>query len=761
MRKRAALIAVLAAVALAEAVAIFGPTAGEDPSDERAGPRPAARSPDGGPADRTSASSPPLAGAGHAEAPAPTAADRLVVHVSASFGGPIEGAELTLATDDGMPRTATSDANGLATFSPRPVGPTRLTVRAKGYVAYDGSDPVRETVRGEVFVSLRRLVSLAGRVVDATTGQPIAAAAVEALEAGQFMISPAGRQRIDRSLGAATSDATGRFRIDDVEETWTWSGIRTLRVDARGYRTRWHVPRQSTPDDGIDIAMVPGGSIQGRVVGADERPVPGATVFACLDARSVDPVAEADGFAPPSAYLLRGLTPPEAAFGTDAFATLSTTTDDVGRYRIDGVGLGEAYAVAAFRSGTGRSPVVRGVRTTRTDAAATTDLRLDAGVRLTVHCADARGVPWPGLKIQLRDAEGHRRVVDTTTTDARGTAAFLGLLPGRVTIRVPDPVHGDVAGPTVVIAETDVVSGWTLAGVPGAPKDAPLTKPAEFLPPVRSDDDPPPPPTWRLHLALEPGGPAPSQVRVTTDSPASRSWWTVTWTPDTDGRMAIESRQVGRVQLRVEADGRVPFEKEFDAVADRTTDLGTELLERGLALQGRLLGPSDRPVVGLEVTASYDDAARTRREFHGCGSVASDAEGRFTFRGLTAGTIRLTSLDPRFLPLRTTVDVPKLELHDVHVDPGTVLRVLVVDADGLPRARCGVAVRFPADDDGDDVEASGETGVDGVVEARVRPGTVRIEVNQDVGYGGPDDVHLTATVPTADGGPIRVTLPRR
>ena len=756
MRKRAALIAVLAAVVLAGAVAIFAPSAKEGRPEVDTAPHASAQ-----PFDGVPASSPRLAGAGHAAAPAPTAAERLVVHVSASGGGPIEGAELTLEAGDGVRRTATSDASGLATFTPRPVGPIRLAARAKGHRAQDDSEPVRATVHGEVFVSLRRLVSLAGRVVDATTGQPIAAASVEALEAGQFMISPAGRQRVDRPLGAATSDATGRFRIDDVEETWDWSGIRTLRVDARGYRTRWHVPRQSTPDDSLDIAMVPGGSIEGRVVGADGRPVSGAAVFACLDARSVDPVADADGFAPPSAYLVRGFTPAEAAFGTDAFATLSTMTDDVGRYRIDGVGLGEAYAVASFRSGTGRSPVARGVRTTRTDAAATTDLRLDAGVRLTVHCVDARGVPWPGLRLQLRATEGHRRVVDTATTDARGTAAFLGLLPGRVTLRVPDPVHGDVVGPAVEIAETDVVSGWTLAGMPGAPEDAPVAKFAKPLPPAQADDDPPPPPTWRLHLALEPGGSPPSRVNVTTDSPASRSWWTVRWTADGDGRVAVESRQVGRVRLFVEAEGRVPFVKEFDAVAGRTTDLGTELLGCGLALQGRLLGPSARPVAGVQVTAGYADTARTRREFHNCGSVASDAEGRFTFRGLTAGTIRLTSEDPRFLPLRTTVDVPSLELHDVHVDPGTVVRVLVVDADGLPRARCGVAVQFPADDDGDDVEASGETGVDGVVEARVRPGTVRIEVNEHVGYGGPDDVHLTATVPTADGGPIRVTLPRR
>lgn len=758
MRKRAALIAVLAAVVLAGAVAIFAPSAQEGRPEAVTAPHPSAQ-----PSDGVPAAEPPLAGAGHAAAPAPTAAERLVVHVSASGGGPIEGAELTLEAGDGVRRTATSDANGLATFMPRPVGPIRLAARAKGHLARDDSEPVRATVHGEVFVSLRRLVSLAGRVIDATTGQPIAAASVEALEAGQFMISPPGRQRIDRPLGAATSDATGRFRIDDVEETWAWSGIRTLGVEARGYRTRWHVPRRSTPDDGIEVRMVPGGSIEGRVVGADGRPVSGAAVFACLDARGVDPVAEADDFAPPHAYFARLSPPPESTFGTDAFATLSTKTDDVGRYRIDGVGLGETYAVAALRSGSGRSAVTRGLRTTRTDAPATADLRLEAGVRLTVHCVDERGEPWPRLRIGLHSADGPARALDTATTDARGAAAFAGLLPGRVELRVPDEVRGGRRVPSVAIAATDVDFRLELPGSPSAPVGDPFSRVQRARPPTPAHDVEPRPPTWRLHLTLEPGGSTPPRVEIEarTDAPGSSDAWDVRWITDGDGSLAVGSQHVGRVRVSIRAEGRVPFVRVFDAVAGRTTDLGTEILERGLAMRGRLLDPTDRPLVGVRIAAVHADAEGAARESPYYGSVVSDAEGRFTFRGLTAGTIRLTSEDPRFLPLRTTLDVPKLELHDVHVDPGTVVRVLVVDANGLPRARCGVAVQFAADDDGDDVEASGETGVDGVVEARVRPGTVRIEVNEHVGYGGPDDVHLTATVPTADGGPIRVTLPRR
>lgn len=757
MRKRATLIAVLAAVALAGAVAVatFAPSADERRPEGVTPPHVGAQ-----PSDGTPASAPPLAGAGHAPAPAPTAAERLVVHVSASGGGPVEGAELTIEAGNGARRTVTSDANGLATFTPRPVAPARLSVRAKGYLTYDDSEPVRATVHGEVFVSLRRLVSLAGRVVDATTGQPIAAASVEAVEAGQFMISPAGRQRIERPLGTATSDATGRFRIDHVEETWDWRGIRTLRVAARGHRTRWHVPRRSTPDDGIEVRMVPGGSIQGRVVDTDERPVAGATVFACLDARSVDPVAEADGFAPPHAYLARLSTPPESTFGTDAFATLSATTDDVGRYRIDGIGLGEAYAVAALRVGSGRSVVARGVRTTRTDTAATADLRLDTGVRLAVHCVDERGDPWPSLRIRLYSAENPARALDTATTDGQGSAVFPGLFPGRVELRVPDEVRGGRRVPSVAIAATDVEFRLELPGSPSAPVGDPFSRVQKARRPTPARDVEPRPPTWRLYLMLEPGGSTPPRVEVgaRTDAPGSSDEWSLRWTTDGDGRLAVESQHVGRVRVSIRAEGRVPFVKEFDAVAGRTTDLGTAILERGLALRGRLLDPTDRPVVGVEVAAVYADTERAANESPYDGSVVSDAEGQFAFRGLMPGTIRLTAEDPRFLPLRMTVDVPKLELHDVHLDPGTVVRVLVVDSDGLPRARCGVAVRSPADDD---VAASGETGVDGVVEARVRPGTVRIEVNEHVGYRGPEDVHLTATVPTADGAPIRVTLPRR
>lgn len=760
MRKRAALIAVLVAVALAVAVATFAPSAREGRPDTRAGPRAAARSPDGVPPDGAAASAPPLAGAGHAAAPAPTAADRLVVHVKASFGGPIEGAELTLEVGDGVRRIARSDASGLATFTPRPVGPIRLAVRAIGYVPRERSEPVRATVRGDVFVTLQRMRILAGRIVDSTSGSPIAGAVVESLKAGEVCIVPAGPQHVEGSLGSSTTDGTGRFRIEQADAILACCGVLTLRVEASGYRTRWHVPRPSTADDAIEVRMVPGGSIQGRVVDTDERPVAGATVFACLDARSVDPVAEADGFAPPHAYLARLSTPPESTFGTDAFATLSATTDDVGRYRIDGVGLGEAYAVAAFRSGTGRSAATRGVRTARPDAPVVADLRLDVGVRLTVRCIDERGAPWPGLVIRLRTGDGRGRALDTTTTDARGTAAFAGLLPGRVDLQAPDRERGDDAGPSVEIADADVETRWMLNGTPGAAVDEP-PQDAEAPSPPDVPREMPPPPTWRLHLALEPSGSAPSIVDVSAKSPASSSSWILGWTADADGRMAVESQHVGRVRVSIRAEGRVPFVKEFDAVAGRTTDLGTALLERGLALRGRLLDPTDRPVVGVEVAAVYADTERAANESPYDGSVVSDAEGQFAFRGLMPGTIRLTAEDPRFLPLRMTVDVPKLELHDVHLDPGTVVGVLVVDSDGLPRARCGVAVRFPANDDGDDVAASGETGVDGVVEARVRPGTVRIEVNEHVGYRGPEDVHLTATVPTADGAPIRVTLPRR
>ena len=111
-----------------------------------------------------------------------------------------------------------------------------------------------------------------GRVIDATTGAPIAGARV--VSALVFIAPLGGSDRLNR---AVETDDAGRYLFHGFLAHPSHHGKHTLDVIAEGYERREEV----VPTRGeLDFQLTPGDEARGRLLGADGAPVPGARVTA-------------------------------------------------------------------------------------------------------------------------------------------------------------------------------------------------------------------------------------------------------------------------------------------------------------------------------------------------------------------------------------------------------------------------------------------------------------------------------------------------
>ena len=220
---------------------------------------------------------------------------------------PVAGASVEVRGADGVVRTLTTNAEGKASVADLPPGEARAFARADGYAVSDDLPIRAEWATGGRPWELRveEAEAVSGVVVESDSVRAVQGARVTALLGGAVCMNPPPAQRIERTLGATVSDARGAFRFERVPAR-PFCALRVFRVDAAGYRTVWHVPREQTGPGPVEIRLVPGGTIEGVVTGPDGAPHPGAKVVAVLNERAgTDPLAAAADLEIPKAYIDR------------------------------------------------------------------------------------------------------------------------------------------------------------------------------------------------------------------------------------------------------------------------------------------------------------------------------------------------------------------------------------------------------------------------------------------------------------------------
>lgn len=209
--------------------------------------------------------------------------------VSAADHHPVANAEISTSLlsmyDHAGEQRARTGPDGIAELAGVTLVAHTIWVGADGFVDFtDTVDPM--LVEGSSLrfrVELQPGITIAGRVLDADTGQPIANAAIESF-AGNRM---EGARRDDRHrIGDAPafapdvrgigvhSDEQGRFRIGLAKGPWTVVASHPQYATAGAFIAVTDTPLE------VQINCTKGKLVRGIVVTQNDRPVPGAEVEA-------------------------------------------------------------------------------------------------------------------------------------------------------------------------------------------------------------------------------------------------------------------------------------------------------------------------------------------------------------------------------------------------------------------------------------------------------------------------------------------------
>ncbi|MEW6073209.1 MAG: carboxypeptidase-like regulatory domain-containing protein [Planctomycetota bacterium] len=315
-------------------------------------------------------------------------------------GEPLADVSVSPPGNAGPESRVRTDTDGEFALNALPAGEIVLHLSRRDLLSRKAPVGAGET---EVLVTMRRAGTLRGRVVDGTTGEPIAyyrLRFVVVLDEGGKRIG--GVSKPDRGRDILVTAPDGRFAIEDgyLLEPGRVLG---LEAEAPGYApaaNRHVVVELDPPEDAVVLALYPGRRVAGRVVaGGTGAPVAGALVRRHL-AMALD--------------LEEGPGAPTAR------------TDADGAFALDGVPPGEATLVIThpdfedpFRDGPFPVPA-RGPDVSRL---------VVLGVGGSIE-----GTAEPGARIVLTGIELHGIRGDlerTAVADARGAFHFLDLPDGR------------------------------------------------------------------------------------------------------------------------------------------------------------------------------------------------------------------------------------------------------------------------------------------------------------------------------------------
>jgi protocatechuate 3,4-dioxygenase beta subunit len=581
---------------------------------------------------------------------------------------PAGGAEVLALVEGREAARGTAGEDGAFALAGLPPGEYVLVARLGEQVA-EAVGPV-PVAAGEELAGLVLVLgpggSLAGTVIDGTTGEAIEGATV----------AVGGTQ--------ATTDRVGRFRLRGLSP-----GPAVLRAGAPGYEPREQpVELSARAQTGLEVALSRGARIRGKVLAASGEPAPGATVRAV----------------------------PYRVDGTLAPAGGTARSGEDGAFDLES----PAGAVRVEAS----SPVGESGRTDWFDLAPGTvregiELHLAAAASLRGTVRRSDGAPAPGAEVRVAAADG--RALAAAVTDAGGGYAVSGLPAGTVSVGAGAGEARGTAGPVELPAggeiRLDVVLGsGTLAGVVVDGAGRPVAGAAVAVWPEGGSRD--------LAATAVTGGdgafalaglpegihrveavrgeargevrgvtPGTDDLRVEIGGGYLVGSVFVGRSPATDFTVAVSPLEPGRGGARAErilaADGRfriplgpgrwevrasAPGASHGGALAEVPADGDSPEvrieLEAGGTVVGVVLDPEGRPVEAARVSTSrFGTWPSTARGDHpGAPRTITGPDGRFVLSGVSAGRAAVFAYHPGFRASRAAwVDVTAGEEAQVEV----------------------------------------------------------------------------------------------
>jgi len=326
--------------------------------------------------------------------------------------GPLAGATVRIAPEDGDVELVTTDKDGRARAE-LAAGDFAISAAA---VAHQPAAAHKKLAAGED--GAVELVlggggrTLSGTVSD-TSGGPIAGARVDAARLDNHV-------RPSDAVASALTGADGKYQLTVAE------GQLLVAARSADYAPQARYVELGPNGAVADFALVPGGVIEGVV--RDERskqPVAGAAVSARIDAQAmllVDPGARRVTAGADGKFRIAGLRPGAYQLGARAGAQRSKTPTLVG--------IGVADQISDVELLVGSGPVVRG----------------------TVVDADSNQ-PVAGAHVVVF---GEGRGGDDATADAKGAFVIEGLVPGRYVMIGSDETHLSAGQTPVQVIDQDV-----------------------------------------------------------------------------------------------------------------------------------------------------------------------------------------------------------------------------------------------------------------------------------------------------------------
>ncbi|MDH4281172.1 MAG: carboxypeptidase regulatory-like domain-containing protein [Myxococcales bacterium] len=581
-------------------------------------------------------------------------------------GRPIEGATVLLAGSGFWPaQTRQSGADGRFHWPDVPAGIYELRVSKGRLVAPTVEGLILEAGARRAFgIQLAPGWTIAGRVLDASTGEPIGEAEVTVT-----------RETLGLYTRSVRTDERGRFELGGVV-----GDEQSLYVGAPGYLDVGPL-RHTASEPPITVRLERASTVEGRVVDERSRPIEGALVRA---------FGERDPTLVPSQTLgvTAGPVPPiSAAAGSSLAFVGEVATGADGSFRLTNLRPG-SYTIAASHDDFAPAesePLEVPARAGREGV----ELVMRSGAELSGRVVDERGVGLEGIPIELRASAERLRRMAVTASD--GSFSFRGvrgevsvtalpddLPPAResltlgddalVTVelvlsstlytlrgRVVDESGFGVSGALLVVssrretpversAKSDADGRFSVPALPEPPFDLRADHPA-FSPTSLSDIES----IEDVRVVMSAGvtllgevvddwnGAGLGNVRVQIEGPITGNTQT-----RNDGTFVFRRAPVGTYDISF-------FHPEYESqrrrvvleaaqYVDRPQELDTVRLAPGGTVEGEVLDAHNEPVSNAEVT--WGDPPRWQR------ATRTDARGGFRLRGVPAGSAWITARHP-------------------------------------------------------------------------------------------------------------------
>jgi protocatechuate 3,4-dioxygenase beta subunit len=455
-----------------------------------------------------------------------------------------------------------------------------------------------------------------------------------------------------------TADAEGRFTIEI-----TGRGPFRAEAYAPGYAT-FRAP-DVDPTKPLSILLRRGGeSISGVVRdGTTREPLEGAMV----ETR----VGEASTW----------------IYEEPRLGVVEAVTGERGEFRLEGLSK-RTYSVSASAPGYGRTTAAY------VEPGEPVEIYLFPGSGIYGRLLDEKKKPVVGAFVA---ADGEDRTYSPGTaqrSDAEGRFALLGLAPGRYRLAARHETLAPAIEEVELSAESDtevellLTEGTTLAG--------------------RLTDEEQMPVTGKVSLRGLDGGMVSlmlrSSFRVDTDGEGSFSIGPL---PAGEHTLLVESRGYAPVNIDATVTGR-----------EANQDLGDVVLEKGLAVSGRVIAEGGEPLAGALVNAVQPGRGALSASGDLFATGETDEQGRFVLAGLSLGGHRVHAVAPGYCRSETVLTEPGASDIILILKLAGSIRGTVVDPEGHPvpwfrvMARSTESRGFPAVFP----DAEGEFVIDSVAE---------------------------------------------